>query len=183
MTAPSETLPTLELRLAERLPWARRIVLPFRTKGSDMAKSKPQFGHGTGKPHPVDTHVGARARMRRTLLGMTQTDLGDALGLSFQQVQKNERGVNRIGAGRLCDLARVLDVPIIYFFEGMPPEVAAIPSAPIGRGKAKKLPSYEPDLMVKRETLELVRAYYEIDDADVRKGVYQLTKAMGAAGV
>ena len=148
-----------------------------------MAKSKPQFGHGTGKPHPVDIHVGARARMRRTLLGMTQTDLGDALDLTFQQVQKYERGTNRISASRLLALARVLDVPIDYFFEDMPPEVAAISPATKERGKAKKPPSYEPDPMANRETLGLVRAFYKIEDADVRKAVYQLTKAMGAAGV
>ena len=148
-----------------------------------MAKSKRRFGHGTGNPHPVDVHVGARARMRRTLLGMTQTDLGDALDLTFQQVQKYERGTNRISASRLLALARVLDVPIDYFFEDMPPKVAAISPATKKRGKAKKLPMDEPDLLVKRETLELVRAYYKIEDANVRKGVYQLTKAMGAAGV
>ena len=148
-----------------------------------MAKSKPQFGRGTGKPHPVDIHVGARARMRRTLLGMTQTDLGDALGLSNQQVQMYEIGVNRIGASRLLALTQALDVPIDYFFEGMPPEIAAVSPATKGRGKAKKLPGYESDIMVKRETLDLVRAYYKIEGADVRKGVYQLTKAMGAAGV
>ena len=90
---------------------------------------------------------------------MTQTDLGDALGLTFQQVQKYERGVNRIGASRLLALNQVLDVSIDYFFEDMPPEVAAISPATKGRGKAKKPPSHEPDLMVKRETLELVRAY------------------------
>ncbi len=148
-----------------------------------MAKSKQRFGRGTGKPHPVDVHAGERVWQRRKLLGMTQTDLGDALGLTFQQVQKYESGVNRIGAGRLCDLARVLDVSIGYFFEDMPPEVAAISPATKRRGKAKKLPGYESDLMVKRETLEFVRAYYKIEDADVRKGVYQLTKAMGGAGV
>ena len=122
-----------------------------------MAKSKRRFGHGTGNPHPVDVRVGARVQQRRVLLGMTQTNLGDAIGLTFQQVQKYERGANRIGAGRLCDLARVLDVSIDYFFEDMPPEVAAIPSAAKERGKAKKLPGYEPDIMVKRETLEFVR--------------------------
>ena len=63
-----------------------------------MARSKSRFGHGTGKPHPVDVHIGARVRMRRKLLGMTQTKLGDALGLTFQQVQKYERGANRIGS-------------------------------------------------------------------------------------
>ncbi len=146
-----------------------------------MAKSKRRFGRGTGKPHPVDVHVGARVRLRRKLLGMTQTDLGDALELSNQQVQKYESGANRIGASRLCDLARVLDVSIIYFFEDMPPEVAAIPSAPKGRGKAKKLPSYELDIMVKRETLELVRAYYKIEDANVRKRLREMIAVLGAA--
>jgi transcriptional regulator with XRE-family HTH domain len=148
-----------------------------------MAKSKPRFGRGSGKRHPVDVHVGERVKQRRKLLGMTQTDLGDAIGLTFQQVQKYERGANRIGASRLLAIARVLDVSIDYFFEDMPPEVAAISPATKGRGKAEKLPMDELDPMVKRETLELVRAYYKIEDAEVRKGVYQLTKAMGAAGV
>ena len=148
-----------------------------------MAKSKRRFGHGTRSPSPVDVHVGERVRLRRKLLGMTQTGLGDALGLSFQQVQKNERGVNRIGASRLCDLSRVLDVSIEYFFEDMPTAVAAISPATKRRGKAKKLPGHELDPMVKRETLEFVRAYYRIEDADVRQRVNQLIKALGPAGV
>ena len=152
-------------------------------KGGDMAKSKRRFGQGVRRPSPVDVHVGERVRLRRKLLGMTQTDLGDAIGLTFQQIQKYERGANRIGASRLLALAQALDVSIDYFFEDVPPEIAAISRAPKRRGKAKKLPSYAPDIMVKRETLEFVRAYYEIEDADVRKGAYQLTKAMGAAGV
>ena len=148
-----------------------------------MARSKPRYGRGTGKPHPVDIHVGARVRMRRKLLGMTQTGLGDALGLTFQQVQKYERGMNRIGSGRLYDLARVFDVSVEHFFEDMPPEVAASSLATKGRSRMKKLPSYEPNPMVKRETLELVRAYYNIEDANVRKGVYLLIKGVGAADV
>ncbi len=148
-----------------------------------MAKSTRRFGRGTGKPHPVDVHAGERVWQRRKLLGMTQTDLGDALGLTFQQVQKYERGANRIGAGRLYDLARVLDVPVIFFFEDMPTAVAAISPATKRRGKAKKLPSYAPDPMAKRETLGLVRAYYKIEDADVRKQVSQLIKVLGPAGV
>ena len=140
-----------------------------------MAKSKPRYGRGTGKPHPVDVHVGVRLRQRRTLLGMTQTNLGDALGMSFQQVQKYERGTNRIGAGRLYDLARMLDVSVEHFFEDMPPDVAGISPAK-GRGKAKKLPSYEPDSMTTQETMRFVRSYYSIDDANVRKQVYELTK-------
>ena len=144
-----------------------------------MAKSKPSYGHGTGIPNPVDVHVGARVRVRRKLLGWSQTGLGDALGLTFQQVQKYEKGANRIGSSRLYDLSRVFDVPIEHFFEDMPADVAASSSAK-GRGKAKEPPGYELDPMVKRETLELVRAYYKIEDAGVRKGVYQLTKTLGA---
>ena len=144
-----------------------------------MVKSKTRFGHGTGNPHPIDAHVGARVRLRRTLLGMTQTGLGDALGLTFQQVQKYERGTNRISASRLYDLSRVFDVPIEHFFEDMPADIAASSPAK-GRGKAKEPPGYELDPMAKRETLELVRAYYNIEDANVRKRLYHLTKAMGA---
>ncbi len=144
-----------------------------------MAKSKPRSGQRTRRASPVDVHVGARARVRRTLLGMTQTDLGDALGLTFQQVQKYERGTNRIGAGRLYDLARVLDVSVEYFFDELSPDAGANSPAK-GRGKAKKPPSYEPDPMTTRETLELVRAYYKIEDADVRKRVYQLITGLGA---
>ncbi len=148
-----------------------------------MAKPKSRFGHGTGNPHPVDVHIGARVRMRRKLLGMTQTKLGDALGLTFQQVQKYERGANRIGSSRLYDLSRVFDVSIEHFFEDMPPEVAAISLAPKGRGRKKKLPSYEPNPMAKPETLELVRAYYNIKNEDVRKRLRELTRVLGTDGV
>ncbi len=150
-----------------------------------MAKSKLGsklgYGHGTGIPNPVDVHVGARLRVRRTLLGMNQTNIGDALGVAFQQVQKYENGRNRISASRLFDLSRVLDVPIQFFFDDMPTAVAAISPANKKRGKAKKPPSYEPDPMAKRETLELVRAYYKIRDPGIRKRLYELTKALGAA--
>ncbi len=90
-----------------------------------MAKSKLRYGHGTGNPHPIDVHVGARVRQRRVLLGMNQTKLGDALGLTFQQVQKYESGRNRISASKLFKLSQVLEVSIEYFFDDMPPEVSA----------------------------------------------------------
>ncbi len=114
------------------------------------------------------------------LLGLNQTKLGEKLGLSFQQVQKYENGTNRISASRLFDLTRVLDVSIEHFFEDMPPEVAARSPAAKKRGKAKKSPRYEPNPMLKRETLELVRAYYKIEDAGVRKGVCRLIKGVAA---
>ncbi len=145
-----------------------------------MAKSKLGYGHGTGIPSPVDVHVGARLRVRRTLLGMSQTALGEAIGLSFQQVQKYERGTNRIGSSRLYDVARVLDVPVEFFFDDMPTVVAASSPA-VGGNKRKKPPSYEPNPMAKRETLELVRAYYKIEGANVRKRVYELIKVLAAA--
>ncbi len=144
-----------------------------------MAKSNPRYGRGTGKPSPIDVHVGARVRQRRTLLGMTQTDLADVLGLTFQQVQKYERGMNRVSASRLFELSQVFDVPIEHFFEDMAPEVAVISPAK-GRGKAKEAPSHEPDPMTARETLELVRAYYKIEDANVRKRLREMAKILGA---
>ncbi len=161
-----------------RLP----IVLPFvvTTKG-EMAKSSLGRGRGTGIPTPVDVHVGARMRQRRTLSGMTQTTLADALGLSFQQVQRYENATNRIGASRLFDLSRVLDVPVEYFFDDMPSRVAASSPAPKRRGRAKGPPSYEAIPMAKRETLDLVRAYYKIRDPQIRKRLYKLAKAVGAA--
>ena len=146
-----------------------------------MAKPKLVHGRGTGRPSPVDVHVGARVRVRRTLLGMTQTNLGEALALTFQQVQKYERGTNRIGASRLFKLSRVLDVPVNYFFEDMPSDAGASTPAR-GRGKAKRPPRDEPDPMATQETMKLVRAYYKIEDADVRKQVYQLITGLGAAG-
>ncbi len=142
--------------------------------------SKLGYGHGTGVPNPVDVHVGARLRVRRTLLGMNQTMLGEAIGLTFQQVQKYEKGTNRISASRLFALSQLLDVPVEYFFDGMPAAVAACSPAQSG-GRAKKPPSHEPDPMAKRETLELVRAYYKIADPEIRKQLYELAKALGAA--
>ena len=145
-----------------------------------MAKSKPRSGRGTGRPHTVDVHVGIRVRQRRVLLGMTQTDLADTMGLTFQQVQKYENGMNRISASRLYGLSQVFDVTVEYFFEDMPPDVAGISPAK-GRGKVKKLPSYEPDPMTTQETMKFVRSYYSIDDANVRKQVYELITGVGAA--
>lgn len=131
-------------------------------------------------PNPVDVHVGARVRMRRTLLGMTQTKLGDAIGLTFQQVQKYERGVNRIGSSRLYDLARVLDVPINFFFDEMPTAVSD-KSPARASGKAETLDGFDPDLVSKRETLELVRAYYKISNPQVRRRLFEMVKALGVA--
>ncbi|MEQ8605099.1 MAG: helix-turn-helix transcriptional regulator [Marivibrio sp.] len=135
-----------------------------------------------GVPNPIDIHVGGRVRLRRTILGMSQEKLGEALGLTFQQVQKYERGSNRIGASRLYDLSRVLDVPISFFYEDMPPEVAGqSPRLRAGLGEAPPEPYRETDPMARRETLELVRAYYKVKDPMVRKRIFELCKAMAHA--
>lgn len=137
-----------------------------------------------GKPNPIDVHVGSRVRLRRTLLGMSQEKLGEAIGLTFQQVQKYERGANRIGASRLFDLSRVLDVPVSFFFDDMPEDAAAAPVDDDEEGGEERVaPAYEPDPMAKRETLELVRAYYRIGDPSVRKRLFELTKAVANAAV
>src|SRR5258708_23125221 len=131
------------------------------------SSTRRAFSRGSidGKPNPVDVHVGARVRLRRTLLGMSQEKLGEALGLTFQQVQKYERGTNRIGASRLFDLSRVLEVPVSFFFDDMAPEVAERSPGRIDGGLAEERPAdFEADPMAKRETLELARAYYRILD-------------------
>lgn len=138
-------------------------------------------GEREHRASPIDAHVGARVRLRRTLLGMSQEKLGDALGLTFQQVQKYERGVNRIGASRLFDLARVLDVPIGFFFDDLPPERGgnvAVRSRPAMFGFAEAGDGFEDENMGKRETLELVRAYYRITEPSVRKRVFDLIKSL-----
>ncbi|MBI5163010.1 MAG: helix-turn-helix transcriptional regulator [Magnetospirillum sp.] len=136
----------------------------------------------SGKPNPIDVHVGARVRLRRTLLGMSQEKLGEALGLTFQQVQKYERGANRIGASRLFDLSRVLDVPVSFFFDDMSDETKTQTPSMLSGGGLEEMPlSFEHDPMTKRETLELVRAYYRIADPGVRKRVYELAKALADA--
>ncbi len=132
-----------------------------------------------GFPNPIDVHVGQRIRQRRTLLGMSQEKLGEAIGLTFQQVQKYERGANRVGSSRLFDLARVLDVPVTYFFDEMSTSTASkSPSRLRGLAEPKPEP-FEPDPLAKRETLELVRAYYRIPDPQARKRLFELTKALG----
>ena len=125
--------------------------------------------------HPVDVHVGSRLRMRRTLLGLSQQKLGGKLGLTFQQVQKYERGANRIGASRLFELSKILDVPPSFFFEEMPTGGASVQA-----GLAEPEDSFEHQFLGKRETLELVRAYYKITSLEVRKRIFDVIKAVAA---
>jgi transcriptional regulator with XRE-family HTH domain len=131
-----------------------------------------------GFPNPIDVHVGGRIRLRRTLLGISQTMLAEAIGLTFQQVQKYEKGNNRVSSSRLMDMADVLDVSIPYFFEEMGADVRN--QTPAMLMNAKRLPDIdkEKDPMARRETLEFVRSYYRITDAAVRRRLTDLVKTL-----
>ena len=134
-----------------------------------------------GIPNPVDIHVGSRVRLRRTLLGLSQEKLGEAVGLTFQQIQKYERGANRIGASRLFEFSRILDVPVSFFFDDMA-ERAKVGEGQESVGLADQpQAALEPDPLTRRETLELVRAYYRIGDPQVRKRLFELAKSLGTS--
>jgi transcriptional regulator with XRE-family HTH domain len=140
------------------------------------ALSRPSNGQSSqAKPNPVDAHVGNRLRVRRTLLGLSQEKVGEAMGLTFQQVQKYERGANRIGASRLWDMSRILNCPVSYFFEEMDDETQ---SASPRNANGQVNPPREDDPLLQRETLELVRAYYSITDYDVRRRIYDLARSL-----
>ena len=131
-----------------------------------------------GFPNPIDVHVGARLRLRRTLLGISQTTLAEAMGLTFQQVQKYEKGVNRVSSSRLYDAARILDVSLPYFFEEMAAEVSAQTPSELMRTRRRPDTDQEKDPLSKRETLEFVRAYCKIEDPAVRKRLADVIKAV-----
>jgi transcriptional regulator with XRE-family HTH domain len=123
--------------------------------------------------HPVDVYVGARMRRRRVLLGMNQTDLGKAAGITFQQVQKYENGANRMGASRIVQFAGALGVPPSYFFEEMPEDILQ----PKGRGRP---PKRTKDPLASRETMELVQVYHLIPSPAVRKQLRELARVIAA---
>lgn len=132
-----------------------------------------------GQPNPIDVHVGSRVRIRRVMLGLSQETLANKLGITFQQVQKYERGANRMGSSRLYDIAIALDVPVSFFFDDMPEEIAAMsPRAIIKGGKADDVELPGDESFTRRETFDLVRAYYAIVDPSIRKRVYDLAKSL-----
>jgi transcriptional regulator with XRE-family HTH domain len=125
-------------------------------------------------PHPIDQHVGNRVRLQRMLLGFSQDKLAQALGLTFQQVQKYERGTNRISASKLFEIAKILGVQISFFFQDIEGEAA---TAVQGMAESAAEPfAYEQ--LQRRETTELVRAYYRISNPEVRKRTLELIKAV-----
>jgi transcriptional regulator with XRE-family HTH domain len=131
----------------------------------------------SGKPNPVDVHVGYRIRLRRTLLGLSQQNLGQELGITFQQVQKYESGANRISASRLWDLSRVLNCSMTFFFEDMD-DATALASPRNLNGENIDVTPREKDSIMKRETVELVGVYYRITDRAIRRRVFDLTRSL-----
>jgi len=132
------------------------------------------------RANPVDVHVGTRVRLRRMLLGMSQEKLGESLGLTFQQVQKYEKGVNRIGASRLFELAQILGVPVQYFYDDVPlPAVAGSADAAGVPGFGERpAESYVFDFLSTREGVELNKAFVRISDAKVRRAVVDLVRTL-----
>ncbi len=124
-------------------------------------------------PNPIDRHVGSRVRMRRMMLGMSQEKLGNALGLTFQQVQKYEKGTNRIGASRLQQIAHILQVPVAFFFEGAP--AVTIGTRSEGMGEAPS-PAYVSDFLATSDGLALTKAFTRISDSKLRRRIVDLVE-------
>lgn len=127
----------------------------------------------------IDMHVGKRVRVRRTLLGMSQEQLGESLNITFQQVQKYERGANRISASRLWDISQILDVQISHFFDDMTDDTMRSSPRRVSSGERVDFEDDNVrDPMARRETLELVRTYYSIEKAKVRKRITEMVKSI-----
>jgi transcriptional regulator with XRE-family HTH domain len=122
----------------------------------------------TKSPNPTDRHVGTRVRMRRMMLGMSQTKLGEAVGLTFQQIQKYEKGTNRIGASRLQHISHVLQVPIPFFFEGSP--------GAAGEDAAMPTPSYVDDFLATSDGLSLMKYFTRIKEPTLRRSIVHLVE-------
>lgn len=128
-------------------------------------------------PHPVDTHVGAKVKSRRLMLGLSQEELAKSIGLTFQQVQKYERGTNRISVSRLIDIARALKTPLDYFTDG----IATLAEGMRGVSDVKQASFDDVDTMTKKDVLELVRAYQRISTPALKKQLVEMAKAMAAS--
>ncbi|MCG8511132.1 MAG: helix-turn-helix domain-containing protein [Rhodospirillales bacterium] len=135
-----------------------------------------------GTPNLIDKFVGSRVRARRVGLRQSQTNLGQAIGVTFQQIQKYENGSNRIGASNLFKIANALGVEVSFFFEGMPDDVAKLGLVPRGQGLAEpQTADFEHDPMSSRESIELMHNYFRIEDTMVRKRLFQFVKSLADA--
>ena len=148
------------------------------SKTSAMPRTRPE----DEGPHPVDTHVGAKVKSRRLMLGLSQEELAKSIGLTFQQVQKYERGTNRISVSRLIDIARALKTPLDYFTDGIATLAEGMRSKTAMRGVSdvKQAAFDDVDTMTKKDVLELVRAYQRISTPALKKQLVEMAKAMAA---
>jgi transcriptional regulator with XRE-family HTH domain len=129
-------------------------------------------------PNPIDKHVGSRVRMRRMMLGMSQEKLGDALALTFQQVQKYEKGTNRIGASRLQQISQILQVPVAFFFEGAP----VLAEAAVSEGlQEAPSPAYVSDFLATSDGLSLTKAFMRIPDPKLRRRIVDLVQQIAGS--
>jgi transcriptional regulator with XRE-family HTH domain len=149
---------------------ARGMILP-RLRGV----SRGEVAMSTKAPNPVDKYVGSRVRMRRIMLGMSQEKLGEALGLTFQQVQKYEKGTNRVGASRIQQISEILQIPVSFLFEGGPSGTASAEN--FGEGTS---PAYVSDFLATTEGLALTRAFTRIADAKLRRSIVDLVEQIAA---
>ncbi|WP_337268018.1 helix-turn-helix domain-containing protein [Oryzifoliimicrobium ureilyticus] len=128
------------------------------------------------RPNPIDIHVGSRIRLRRTMLGMSQEKLGESLGITFQQIQKYEKGTNRVGASRLQNISSILSVPVSFFFENAPGETSEMMNAQTDGPSGS---NHVVDFLSSSEGLQLNRAFLKINDPKVRRRIVELVKALG----
>ena len=141
----------------------------------------PGVAHTSGRkrPNDIDVYVGSRVRMRRMMIGMSQEKLGDALGLTFQQVQKYEKGTNRISASKLQEISRILSVGIPYFFEGSPGETAVNRNKELKNGNSETMKMQT--AMATGEGLALMQAFMRISDPKVRRSLAQHAEVLAKA--
>ena len=135
----------------------------------------------TKTPNPIDVHVGSRIRLRRMMIGMSQERLGEQLKLTFQQVQKYEKGANRVGASRLFSIARILDVPVQFFFEDMPEATSSV--APAAKSDGMREPDETPfvmDFVSSSEGLQLNTAFSKIENVETRRKIVDLVKTLAS---
>jgi transcriptional regulator with XRE-family HTH domain len=146
---------------------------------SRLGTADPAEGEekGSRRPNPIDVHVGSRVRFRRMLLGMSQEKLGERLGLTFQQIQKYEKGINRIGASRLFDLAHVLGVPVQFFYEEAPAGGEPDPLAGVGNAE-KPAENSIVEFLRSRDGLELNKAFVRIADVKARRAIVELVRSL-----
>lgn len=143
---------------------------------SDQVSLNPIATKKKGIASDVDVYVGGRLRERRNLMGLSQEKLADSVGLTFQQVQKYERGTNRVSASRLYEFSSVMDVPVSYFFDGY----KASHPAPAGMSDNEQASLVDDDVMSRKETLDLIRVYYSIPDEKLRQRFLGLIKSMAS---